>query len=337
MPRPDQRPPATPEAPAPTSQRQAHAHIPTQAVIASFTHHADVPSACTAEDVVLGVDEAGRPMVYAVCYVPVARKDELRMSGVADSKTLDEEQRDALFDALARTAWAGWAVHACSPHDISEAMLRRTKYNLNALAHDTTVKLIQETMHRGVRVAEIYVDTVGPTDTYQAKLCALFPGVSVTVAKKADSLYPVVSAASICAKVTRDAMLRGWIFAEKGLHTLSREFGSGYPSDPNTTRWLRENMDPIFGFPGLIRFSWSTTANMLEQDATHVEWPIDKDEDDQTEISSFFVKAPPATRSRGGKKNQQIPEVVVHKIQTTRPADRDRFFKEMRAVHCLRL
>ena len=48
-------------------------------------------------------------------------------------------------------------------------------------------------------------------------------------AVKADALYPVVSAASIVAKVTRDARLRDWVFPEQ-LPAVSRDWGCGYPS-----------------------------------------------------------------------------------------------------------
>ena len=54
----------------------------------------------------------------------------------------------------------------------------------------------------GFSWSQVYVDTVGDPGKYQEKLKDIFPSIDITVAKKADSLYPVVSAASICAKVS---------------------------------------------------------------------------------------------------------------------------------------
>jgi ribonuclease H2 subunit A len=48
--------------------------------------------------------------------------------------------------------------------------------------------------------------------------------------------------------------------------------GSGYPGDPATKAWLRKHLDAVFGWPSVMRFSWSTSKDMLEKDATPVEW-----------------------------------------------------------------
>ena len=90
----------------------------------------------------------------------------------------------------------------------------------------------------------------------------------------------MVSAASICAKVTRDRLLRDWQFRERGL-TPSKRFGSGYPGDANTKKWLRTNIDPIFGFPSVIRFSWKTTTALLDDNAVPAVWPDLLDDHDQ--------------------------------------------------------
>lgn len=111
---------------------------------------------------------------------------------------------------------------------------------------------------------------VGPPDSYQAKLEAKFPTVDVTVSKKADSLYPVVSAASICAKVTRDKCVKGWEFAEGNIVVPETGYGSGYPGDPATKDFLEKCVDPIFGYPNLVRFSWQTVANVLDRKAVRV-------------------------------------------------------------------
>ncbi|KAH9277125.1 ribonuclease HII [Batrachochytrium salamandrivorans] len=281
---------------SPISNTSSLTHIPPGPCTLSWSHSSSVPITAESESdppsCVLGVDEAGRgpvlgPMVYAVSYTPSTHKEKLKDIGFADSKVLSESQRDELFARIEKeSSWIGWAVTVCSPQDISESMLRRTKYNLNALAHDTTINLIQSVLDQGVNVQEVFVDTVGPAETYQAKLQKRFPQIGkIVVSKKADSLFPIVSAASICAKVTRDAILKNWEFVETGIDSTQRGFGSGYPSDPKTTAWLRNHLDPVFGFPRIVRFSWSTTAKLLETHGVSVLWKHEQEETDSYKLS----------------------------------------------------
>jgi len=81
---------------------------------------------------------------------------------------------------------------------------------------------------------QVYVDALGPTKGHEAFLSNLFPGINFTVEAKADSKYKIVSAASVAAKVTRDACLEGWVWEEA--ESLSEAavwdsgVGSGYPA-----------------------------------------------------------------------------------------------------------
>lgn len=183
----------------------------------------------------------------------------------------------------------GWAVHVISPNTISQSMQRRTKHSLNEVSMDSAIGLIHKAIELGVNIAEVYVDTVGPPEKYQDKLSKIFPDFLITVAKKADSTYPIVSAASICAKVTRDHALKVWQFQEnEGLNGIS--FGSGYPADPVTKSFLNDRIEPIFGYPRLVRFSWSTAVNALEHKAVDIQFEENDDSDGKKSapITTFF-------------------------------------------------
>ncbi|XP_055079415.1 ribonuclease H2 subunit A [Periophthalmus magnuspinnatus] len=241
-----------------------------------------IPSLCLEQDCCLGIDEAGRgpvlgPMVYGICFCPVSKKENLKEMKVADSKTLTEAERENLFEKLDEAkSFIGWALQILSPNTISTSMLQRSKYNLNALSHDTAIGLVQFALDSGVQVKEIFVDTVGPAEKYEEKLSKLFPGITVTVRPKADSLFPVVSAASICAKVARDRVVKGWNFAEE-LGEVDTDYGSGYPNDPKTKAWLLKYLDPVFGYPQFVRFSWSTAQTLMENKSAAVHWDDDEE------------------------------------------------------------
>lgn len=248
----------------------------------STTYHTPIPSELLAnptERVVLGVDEAGRgpvlgPMVYGVAYCLESYEDRLKSKfGFADSKILKDTVRQNLLQLLQDESHelhknVGWATRTMTAKDISNGMLRSIAgpgpYNLNEQAHDTTIQLIKDVLAKGVNLKAVFVDTVGPPASYQAKLKRFFPDIDVTVTKKADSLFPIVSAASVAAKVTRDLNLH-W-FNENMDQLKGKVLGSGYPSDPNTSRWLNDSVDPVFGWThGLLRFSWQTAKDSLEK------------------------------------------------------------------------
>lgn len=287
----------------------------------SYEHYSPVPPSLAANEsdpssgvpCVLGVDEAGRgpvlgPMVYGVFYLPIPQSEPLLKQAhrFDDSKVLTPAVRSSLMESLCTPetglhAACGWAVSSLSARDIGANMLKpgTATYNLNAQAMDATASLLRGVMARGVNVREVYVDTIGQPAAYQRRLERLFPTLRITVAKKADSLYPCVSAASVCAKVTRDAALEvlydAW--ARNGAAEGSGDggaeaplsWGSGYPSDARCVAWLRQNMHPVFGWGPECRFSWGTAKDMLEaKGGVKVEWPADEDES-TSRLTDYFA------------------------------------------------
>jgi ribonuclease HII len=73
--------------------------------------------------------------------------------------------------------------------------------------------------------------------------------IKIIAEHKADVKYPVVSAASILAKVTRDREI------EKLKKKIGMNFGSGYPSDAITKGFLKKHYKD---FPDIFRKTWAS-------------------------------------------------------------------------------
>ncbi|KIV98653.1 ribonuclease HII [Verruconis gallopava] len=272
----------------------------------SYTYFSDVPVSLRQNigtECVLGIDEAGRgpvlgSMVYALFYLPLQYHNSLldETHHFDDSKVLSSKFRASLMQQLCTPGndlyqHCGWATRVISARDISAGMLRRTAvYNLNAQAMDATIDLIRSVLTQGINVAHIFVDTVGKPDAYQRKLEKIFPTKKITVAKKADSIFPCVSAASVCAKVTRDLALDASYKMTCATISISGGWGSGYPSDARCLTWMKSNMHPIFGWGPECRFSWGTAKDLLENRCKNliVQWPEEEDHVDGIKMSDFL-------------------------------------------------
>lgn len=198
-----------------------------------------------------GVDEAGRgpvmgPLVVGAVYV---EDDEgLREIGVKDSKKLTPKRREALYDRILDVV-EGYSIVTLSAEDIDK---RRERQSLNMIEMD----MFREAVSR-FPVVRVYADCPDVNETsFGNALSVRLDNTAVTARHRADDTYPVVSAASIIAKVTRDRMIRD----------ISEEFGenigSGYPSDPVTIAFIEKWIKEKGCSPKHTRNSWETVKNI---------------------------------------------------------------------------
>jgi ribonuclease HII len=83
---------------------------------------------------------------------------------------------------------------------------------------------------------------------------------------KADVNYPVVGAASILAKVTRDEHVRR--IAQEIEPKLNLPLGSGYPADPVTKKFLSTWVSRFGSLPPHVRTSWETCQKLIKNQNT---------------------------------------------------------------------
>lgn len=198
--------------------------------------------------------------------------------------------------------------------------------------------MIRSVESKGIQVKHVYIDTVGPPVPYREKLQKIFPGRSFTVTEKADSKFAIVSAASICAKVIRDTIVQNWMYPEHdSLNLKLFDLGSGYPADPSTKKFLEQSLDPVFGFPTLARFSWSTISKILDNKGCKCDW---NEPDDNTQDVKELSKQQSFLRNFVQKKKQPIKKVspfafpVVKDISQVKidRTNADRFFEDRQLI-----
>lgn len=221
---------------------------------------------------ICGVEEAGRgpvlgPMAMAICWVKEENEYLLREAGARDSKMLTPQQRESTLerlDALRKAKKIGYELALLSPKEI-DAVVEGDGDNLNKLELRTSAMLINTVLKKlgKERLAKALIDCpTKNTAKYAADIKKLLKGrgakdVEVIAEHKADVTYPVVSAASIIAKVNRDRAI------ERLQERVNKNFGSGYPADPRTQQFLRENYRKK-EYDGLFRKSWASYKNVVE-------------------------------------------------------------------------
>ena len=199
-----------------------------------------------------GVDEAGKGPVLGSMFAAAVRADpDALPAGIDDSKGLTPARREELAATLRADARIEIGVA-----EIPTARIDDPETDMNTLTVAAQADALATVVRDGDR------GTVDAGDTDAARFGRrvrdrLDVTVDLTAEHGADESDPLVGAASIVAKVERDAHVAA----------LATEFdadlGSGYPSDPTTRAFRADYVDAHGELPDCARSSWSTSRDVL--------------------------------------------------------------------------
>ena len=207
----------------------------------------------------VGVDEAGKGPVIGPMVVAAVRTDPARLpADVDDSKRLTPERRTEIAAALRDDAAVAIAVITVDPPAIDAPAS-----DMNTLTVQGHARAVGGVVCSGDRVVADAGDT--SESRFATRLASnmddsgIADSITVDAAHGADETDPVVGAASIVAKVARDAR----ITAIDRTYPAYERIGSGYPSDPTTRAFLRAYVGDHGDVPPHARRSWATCADVL--------------------------------------------------------------------------
>jgi len=190
--------------------------------------------------------------------VDEAGNRELTSAGVRDSKLLKPARREILAEKI-KTIAKNYTYVELPPAEIDKVVIEGKKlHRLNLLEAKSMAEVISR-----LKPEVAYVDASDVVaERFGAQIAEHLPfKIKIVSEHKADKNYPVVSAASILAKSRREEVVRQ-------LREQYGDFGSGYPTDQRTIRflesWIKNNKD----WPPIVRKSWKT---IREIEKTHLQ------------------------------------------------------------------
>ena len=197
---------------------------------------------------ICGVDEAGKgpvigPLVVAA--VKINNAKDIENLGFKDSKQLTPKRRKELAKLIKNKFH--YAVEIIEPEIVDEY---RRENKLNQLNREAFERLISKLNPKiaYVDAADVNEDRFG---NEIKKGLTNQNDTDIRSMHKADEKIPVVAAASIIAKETREKEI------ERMKHRIG-DFGSGYPSDEKTINFLKSFYTDNGKWPEGTRKSWKT-------------------------------------------------------------------------------
>jgi len=211
---------------------------------------------------ICGTDESGRGPCFGplvVAGVVIENDSELVHIGVCDSKQLTPKKREQLAPMIKKIA-SKYEIIVMPAEDIDD--LRKTM-TLNELEVFVYSKIIEK-----LKPDVCYVDAVDVKEERFGRdiLSHLSYKPQLISEHKADEKYPIVGAASILAKVTRDEHIRK--IASELEPKLNLSLGSGYPADPVTKNFLKTWVSRFGSLPPHVRKSWETCRQLMKNQKT---------------------------------------------------------------------
>ncbi|MEM2987207.1 MAG: ribonuclease HII, partial [Nitrososphaerota archaeon] len=133
----------------------------------------------------------------------------------------------------------------------------RKEINLNEIEINKMVEIINSSSPNIVIIDSPEVNTKKFINKIKKKLKN--KNIKIIAENYADRKYPIVSAASIIAKVERDKEI------EKIKKKIGYDFGSGYASDKKTIDFLKYWLKNHDILPNFVRKSWITVKLLIEK------------------------------------------------------------------------